>query len=304
MKALVPHGYSIDALRIEDIPDPSPSDGQVLIRTKAAGLNALDWRVALGEPWFIRGFTGLRRPSKVPVMGADVAGIVESVGPGVTDFQPGDAVFAEVGIRGMGGISELSLVDADTTAMMPDCSFEEAAALPVAGVTSTQGLRDHGKLQAGERVAITGASGGVGHLAVQVAKQYGAHVTAVTSRPDMVAKLGADEVLGRDEWLNQQYDIIFENAGHRPLRDYQPALLPGGRMVLVGGSGKAMLAAMLSRRAISFTAQPRRQDLEELASMVDAGLHPVVEAIAMEQAAAGIQRLRDGKVAGKLVVRI
>ena len=198
MKAVMRDRFgSPDVLQVKEIPTPIPGPGTVLVRLHASSVNAFDWRMLEGKPFLARLAEGIRTP-KHRILGADIAGTVEAVGPGVTDFQPGDRVFGDVGEAGCGGFAEFVAAPASPLARIPDgVSFEEAAALPMAGVTALQAVRDVAKVQPGQKVLIHGSAGGVGTSAVQLAKVLGAEVTAVcsTRNVEQSRALGADHVI-------------------------------------------------------------------------------------------------------------
>src|SRR5437899_6365404 len=247
MKALVRHRYGgPGVVRVEEIDQPVLTDDRVLVHVRASSLNKADWHQLRGWPRFLRPVTrdGVRRP-KSPLFGTDFAGVVEAVGKDVTDLAPGDEVF---GGRN-GAFAEY--VSATNLVRKPaNVSFEEAATMGIAGLTALQGLRDHGVLQPGERVLINGASGGVGTLAVQIAKALGARVTAVcsTRNVEQTRSLGADRVVDytREDFTRsgERYDLIFDNAGTRSWRACKRVLAPGGAVVLVGGPIGTVLGPM------------------------------------------------------------
>ena len=239
MKAIVQDAYgSTDVLELRDIDKPVIADDEVLVRVHAAGVDRGVWHVMTGLPYPIRlaGY-GLRAP-KTPVPGMDVAGVVEAVGKDVTRFQPGDEVF---GI-GKGAFAEYARVPENKLAPKPaNLTFEQAAAIAISGLTALQGLRDHGRVEAGQKVLIIGASGGVGTYAVQLAKAFGAEVTAVcsTTKVDMVRSLGADHVIDytRDDFAKgeQRYDVILDIGGNSSLARLRRVLSPRGTLVIMGG---------------------------------------------------------------------
>src|SRR3989441_5135122 len=227
MKAIVQTGYgSPDVFQLREIEMPVIDDDGVLVRVQAASVNALDWHLMRGIPSIIRLTTGLRRP-KSPVPGVDVAGTVESVGRNVTRFRPGDEVF---GMRSGAFAEYVAGKERNFVPKPVGLSFEQAAAVPVAGETAMQGLRDRGKIRPGQRVLVNGASGGVGTFAVQIAKSYGAEVTGVcsTRNLDMVRKIGADHVIDytqEDFSKNgERYDLICDAVGNHSVSDYKRAL--------------------------------------------------------------------------------
>lgn len=256
MKAIVYREYgSPDVLRYEDIETPAPADKEVLIRIRAAALNALDWRMLRGKPVFARVLIGGLLKPKVTRPGVDLAGVVEAVGREVTKFRPGDEVFGV----GRGSLAEYVCAVEDKLALKPaDVSFEEAAAVPVAGVTALQGLRDKGRIQTGQSVLIDGASGGVGTFAVQIAKSFGAEVTAVcsTAKLETSRSLGADHVVDytREDFTKngKQYDLILGANAHHSIFAYRRSLAPDGSYVMVGAvTVAAMLQTLLLARPLS-----------------------------------------------------
>src|SRR5712692_837471 len=260
MKAIVYTQYgSPDVLQLKEVEKPAPNDGEILVKIHAASANALDWHRMRASPFFVRLGEGLRKP-KDPRLGADIAGRVEAVGSNVTQFQPGDEVFG----AWMGSFAEYASVPENRVALKPaNSSFEEAAAVPVAALTALQGLRDTGQIQPGQQVLIHGASGGVGTFAVQIAKAFGAEVTAVcsTRNVDMARSMGADQVIDYTQEdvtrTGQRYDLILAVNGYHPILAYRRALRPTGRYVLVGGSKahvyQALLQALLLGPVISRT---------------------------------------------------
>ena len=250
MKAIVYTKYGPpDVLHLEEVEKPIPKDNEILIKVHAASVNAYDWRHLRADPFFIRLMgVGLLRP-KHKILGADIAGRVEAVGRNVTQFRPGDDVFGE---GSYGGFAEFVCVDEKRVVLKPaDLTFEEAAAVPMAALTALQGLRDKGQIQAGQKVLINGASGGVGTFAVQIAKSFGTEVTGVcsTAKMDLVRSIGADHVIDytQEDVTNngQQYDLIFDNAAYRSISKYRRILSPGGRYVLAGGSMARLFQLML-----------------------------------------------------------
>jgi NADPH:quinone reductase-like Zn-dependent oxidoreductase len=241
MKAIVQDRYgSPGVLRFTDTPVPVPAEGEVLVRVRAASVNAYDWHVLRGDPYLARLSFGLPRP-KVRIPGRDIAGVVESAGAGVTQFQPGDEVFGDVGMAG-GAFAEYVRTPASRVVAKPaGLTFAEAAAIPLAGNTALICLREAAQIQAGQRVLINGASGGVGTFAIQLAKAFGASVTAVCSTRNaaQARTLGADRVIDytRADFTRDasRYDIVVDLAGNRSLTDCRRALRPAGTLVLSGG---------------------------------------------------------------------
>ncbi len=243
MKAIVYTKYGPpDVLHLEDVKKPTFNEDQVLVKVHAASINAADWHRLTADIFLIRLMgMGLFKP-KNTILGAGIAGCVEAVGKNVKGFQPGDAVFGDVFGHGDGGFAEYVPVPESALALKPsNVSFEEAAATPLAAVTALQGLRDEGHIQPGQKVLINGASGGVGSFAVQIAKSFGAEITAVcsTRNVDMVRSLGADHVIDykKEDFTRnrQQYDLILAVNGYHPISAYKRALTPKGIYVMAGG---------------------------------------------------------------------
>jgi NADPH:quinone reductase-like Zn-dependent oxidoreductase len=320
MKAAIINRYGgSDRLTVRDVPDPGPpGSGQVLVRVRAAGVNPIDWKIRKGNMRLVM-------PARFPLtLGFDVAGEVVEIGPEVTRFEPGDAVFGVVDVDKHGGsYAETALArEGALAAMPPSLGFEEAAALPVAGLTALQGLRDHGELASGEKVVINGAAGGVGHLAVQVGAALGADVTGVTSRGnlDFVLDLGADEAIDYEEEeftaLDEAWDVIFDLVGNRTFSDCEEALSAnGGIYVSTVASARLFLSVAAttlgslfrqSQRARLMMVRYRWEDLAVLARMVEQGkLRPVIqEVLPLEEASRAHDLSEGGHVRGKVVVKV
>jgi NADPH:quinone reductase-like Zn-dependent oxidoreductase len=316
MKAIVYEKYgSPDVLRLVDIPKPAPKDDEVLVKIHAVGLNAADWHLMRADPFLARFAAGLLKP-KNPILGADIAGTVESVGSAVTRFKAGDAVFA---CYARGLAEYVAVPETKLTPKPANLSFEEAAAVPMAALTALQGLRDHGKIAAGQRVMIHGASGGVGTFAVQLARHFGAQVTAVTSTAKMeqARALGADHVIDytREDFaqMGQQYDLIFAANGNRSLSDYERALTPAGIYVMAGGTNAQLFQGMLlgglkskkgGKTMKIFLASSSPDDLAMLKGLIEAGvLKPVMDrCYPLEQTAEAMRHLEAGHAKGKIVI--
>ncbi len=279
MKAFTKTKYGgPEVLKLEEVDKPEVKDDHLLVKVMANSANPADWHIIRGKPFFARFTFGLFKPKdKIP--GADFAGVVEAVGKDVTHFKPGDRVFGET-LKG-GAFAEYLSVPATVCAHMPGgVNFPEMAAVPVAGLTALQALVTHGKISEGETVLINGSSGGVGHFAVQVAKAYGAKVTAVCSSKNMefVKSLGADEVLAYDKENihrhNWKYDLVVDTNGNLSHKDYKRM---GRRGVSVGFTTMGHMIALSLRKAVSkfplaqFTAVANAKDLETLAALVQSG---------------------------------
>jgi NADPH:quinone reductase-like Zn-dependent oxidoreductase len=323
MQAIVYHRYgSPDVLELQEIPKPTPAEGQVLIRVHAASVNPYDWHFLRGAPSGIRLFTGLRRP-KFPRLGADVAGIVEAVGAKAAPLKPGDAVFGAA----KGSFAEYACADASQLALKPqEISFEQAACLPIAGITALQGLRDKANVQAGQTVLINGAAGGVGTFAVQIAKSLGARVTGVcsTRNVELLLSIGADEAIDytREDFSDsaRQWDLLFDLVGNRSLGDCLRVVQPRGTYISCGGGGPDrstvdMLAQLLwssvrsrftSRKMPGLLAKINREDLAILADLVQRGTVTAVvdRTYSLRDIAEAVRYVESGHVRGKVVVAI
>ena len=324
MKAIVQRGYGRpdEVLEFGDVDRPVPGDGEVLVGVRASSVNPADWFTLVGLPYVMRLAFGLRRP-KHPVPGKDVAGVVEAVGPGVTRFTAGDEVYGELP---HGAYAEHVVARQDALARKPaGLGFAEAAAVPIAGITALQGIRDCGKVRAGHRVLVNGASGGVGTFAVQVAKSLGAHVTAVcsTRNVDLVRATGADEVVDytRDDFTrgDEPYDVIFDLVGSHPISAYRRAMRRDGVYVAsTGMPGGPVLGPLpyITRVALSslrgspktkvFAAKSTVDDLDELTRMIEAGdVTPVVDrTFPLAEVAEALAHQGRGHARGKTVVTI
>jgi NADPH:quinone reductase-like Zn-dependent oxidoreductase len=320
MKAIVYRDFgSPDVLHLEEVPIPVPADNQVLVRVRAAAANPLDWRLMRGGAFLFRLLLGLRKPKRP---GVDVAGEVEAVGARVTRFRPGDAVFG----CARGSFAEYALARENALALKPqDVSFEEAAAIPIAGLTALQGLRDRGRLQRGQRLLINGAAGGVGTFAVQIAKSFGAEVTGVcsTRNLDLVRSLGADRVIDytREDFTRSpdRYDLIFDCVGNHSFavarRILQPSGLKvgiapphGGLLRITAGMLQGWLLSLLgNRKFVFFMAKARDSDLTTLAELLASGaVRPVLDRTVKGLAAVpeAIRYLEQGHARGKVVISV
>ena len=322
VKAIIRDAYgSVDVLRLADIDQSVAGDADVLVRVHAAGVDQGVWHLMTGTPYVMRlaGF-GIRAP-KNPLLGYDVAGRVEAVGAQVTEFQTGQEVFGTC----RGSFAEYAVARPDRLLSKPDnVSFEEAAAVPISGYAALQAVREHGGVRPGQRVLIIGAGGGVGTLAVQIAKAEGAEVTGVcsASKTELVRSVGADHVIdySREDFADgrNRYDVILDIAGNRSLSELRRALTPRGTLVIVGGEDAgnwlgvrrqlraAALSPFVRQKLGFFISKERRQDLEELRRLLEAGtIRPVVDrTFALEEVPAAIRYLRDGHARGKVVITI
>jgi len=323
VKAIVRERYgSPDVLELRDVDKPVLDDDSVLVKVRAASINAYDWHMMRGLPFLARMSEGLRKPKSI-AMGVDVAGQVEAVGKNVTHLRPGDEVF---GARS-GALAEYVRGSAKSFLVPKPAglTFEQAAAMPMAATTALQGLRDRGQLEAGQRVLINGAAGGVGTFAVQIAKALGAHVTAVcsTRNVDMVRSIGAAEVVDytRENFTKrgQAYDLILDVAASRPLSECRRVLASNGTLVLVGApDGRRMgpivarilamivLSRFASQKLLPFLAKNNKEDLMFLKELVEAGrIRPVIDrTYPLSETAAAIRYLEEGHARGKIVITV
>jgi NADPH:quinone reductase-like Zn-dependent oxidoreductase len=325
MKAIVQDEYgSPDVLELRDVDKPRFGDDEVLVRVHAAGVDRGVWHLMTGLPYFLRLIIpdlGLRAP-KNPIRGSDVAGVVAAVGKHVTAFQPGDEVF---GI-GTGSYAEYTRVPEDQLAPKPvNLTFEQAAVVPISGLTALQAVRDSGKVQPGQRVLIIGASGGVGTFAVQIAKSFGADVTGVcsTTKVDLVRSLGADHVIDytREDFAEKKhhYDVILDTGGHSSLSRLRRALTPKGTLVIVGaetdgkwfgGFDRSIRAMLLSRfvgqELIAFVNSENAEDLIAIKELIETGpVTPTVDrTFSLSEASKAISYLTEGHARGKMAITV
>ncbi len=320
MKAIVYTEYgSPDVFQLKEVEKPAPEGNEVLIKVHAASVNAADWHLLRGNPFLARLDSGFLKP-KNTILGADIAGRVEAVGRKVKQFQSGDEVFGDISGCGWGGFAEFVCACEDALVMKPaNISFEEAAAVPMAAVTALQGLRNKGKIHSGQRVLINGASGGVGTFAVQIAKSFGAEVTAVCSRRnlDTARSNGADQVIDyaqEDFTQNGQcYDLILAANGYHSISDYKRALSPRGIYVMTGGSMVQIFQSMLlgpwismigSKKMGSLMAKPNKKDLAYIKGLLETGkVVPVIDRrYPLGEAAEALRYLEEGHARGKVVI--
>ena len=322
MKAIVYTKYGpTNALRLKEVEKPTPKDNEVLVKIYAATVTPGDVIVVKGEPFPVRFWSGLLEPKhKIP--GKEMAGRVEAIGINVTQFQPGDEVFGDLSVCGLGAFAEYVSVPEDAIALKPaNLTFEEAAAVPESAVVALQGLRDHGKIQPGQNVLINGTSGGVGSYAVQIAKSFGAEVTAVCSTRNLVLarSLGADHVIDytqKDFTQNgQQYDLILAANGYHPISDYRRALSPEGIYVATGGSMAQTFEAMLQGPIISrrgrkkmgnMLVKPNKDDLVFMKDLIESGkVVPTIDRRwPLSEFAKAFEYLEAGHAQGKVVLTV
>jgi NADPH:quinone reductase-like Zn-dependent oxidoreductase len=326
LKAIVQDRYGPpqEVLELREVGRPEARGHHVLLRVRASSVNPADWHFVRGEPTIVRIQMGLRGP-KHTVMGCDVAGTVEAAGEEVTAFRPGDEVFGSTFEDGFGGFAEFAAVRDRLLLPKPsNLSFAEAAAVPLAGMTALQGLRDHGRVEPGQNVLIVGASGGVGTFAVQIAKASGAEVTGVcsTGNVDLVRSLGADHVIDytrEDFTRGGPYDLVVQVAGTMSASGCRRALTPEGTLVLISGDssgrrvgplGRVVRAQasspFVSQRVVSFTMKPNGADLRALTELIEAGrVKPVIgREHSLAEVPEAIRRVEEGHTRGKLVVTL
>lgn len=322
MQAIVQDTYgSAEVMQLRHIDKPEVGDGEVLVRVRAAGVNPADWAVMSGLPYIARPAYGLRRP-KIGVRGTDVAGTVEAVSPGVTHLRVGDEVFGWC----TGSYAEYVATAEGTLATKPaNVTFEQAAAVAMAGMVALQALRDHGRVRAGQRVLINGASGGIGTFAVQIAKSLGAHVTGVAStrNVELVRSIGADEVIDYTQAdftkAGLRYDVILDCVANHSLSDLRRALTPTGTLIPNGGNfgnrwfagGGRVLSANVVSRFVSqtlrpFLLSPNLDDLVVLKELIEAGkLTPVIErTYPLKEAPQALSHVGEGHARGKVAITV
>jgi NADPH:quinone reductase-like Zn-dependent oxidoreductase len=323
MKAIVCPKYgSPDVLQLREVAKPAPEDDEVLIKIHAASVNAYDWHLLTADFALVRLMGGGLFKPKNPRPGEDVAGRVEAVGRNVRQFRPGDEVFGDLCECGCGGFAEYVCARENALVLKPaNITFEQAAAVPMAAVTALHGLRDIGHIQPGQNVLINGASGGVGTFAVQIAKSFGAEVTAVCSPTNLeqAHKLGADIVIDytKEDFTQsgQRYDLILAANGYHPLSAYKRALSPRGTYVMAGGSLTQIMQAMLlghwmsqtgGKKMAALTSRPNQQDLGFMKELLEAGkVVPVIDrSYPLSDVAKALRYLGEGHAKGKIVITV
>lgn len=322
MKAVVYNKYgSPDVLNVTEVDKPIPKDNQVLVKIHASSLNYGNLVLLKGEPFLARFAFGLLKP-KYSIPGGDIAGRVEAVGKDVKQFQPGQEVFGDLSLSGWGGFAEYVSVPENALALKPEnITFEEAASVPMAAVTALQGLRDKGKIQAGQKVLINGASGGVGTFAVQIAKSFGAEVTGVcsTRNLEILRSIGADHVIDytKEDFTKkeQKYDLILGVNGHHPITAYKRSLNAKGTFVHVGGSGAQMFQTMTlgswfsltgSQKMSSLLQRQNQKDLIYMKELLESGkVKPVIDkTFKMSEVVEAFKYFEQGHAQGKVVITV
>jgi NADPH:quinone reductase-like Zn-dependent oxidoreductase len=320
MKAIVYAKYGPpDVLQLKEVEKPVPKDNEVLVKVYAASVNPYDLHFLAGKPYFIRlTGAGLLKPT-YKILGADIAGQVEAAGSSAKQFQPGDEVYGQ---GNFGAFAEYVCVPENRLALKPsNLTHEEAATVPMTALTALQGLRDIGHIQPGQKVLIYGASGGIGTYAVQIAKYFGAEVTAVcsTRNLDMVRSIGADQVIDytREDFTQdgQRYDLILATAGYRSIFDYKRALRPRGIYILAGGSGVQLFQGVFlgpwmsmtgNRKMRLFVEKPGTKDLLFLKELLEAGkVKPVIDRrYTLKEVAEALRYLEKGHARGKVAITV
>lgn len=319
MKSMIYTQYgSPDVLQYKEVDKPVPADDELLIQVHAASVNYGDMILVSGKPYIARlmGY-GLLKP-KVPILGTDIAGLVEAVGKNVTQFQPGDAVFGDISACGFGAFAEYATATEQAVVLKPaNVRFEQAAAVPQAAVVALQGLRTKGYIQPGQKVLVIGASGGVGTFAIQIAKSFGTEVTGVcsTSNVDAVYAIGADDVIDytqEDFAANgRQYDLIFDIVANRPIADYLHALTPAGNYVACAFNPTALffgrfITMKTDQRVTALSHKPNQADLMFVQRLLEEGkVFPVIDrCYPLDELAEAMRYLKQGRHRGKIVITV
>lgn len=320
MKASVLTNYrSPEFFELQEVAKPTPEDNEVLIKVHASSINSWDWEIMMGKPFVNRLMVGLRKPTKIKILGCDIAGRVEVAGKNVKLFQTGDEVFGDISGCGWGGFAEYVCAFENVLALKPaSMTYEESATVPQAAVLALQGLRK-GKIDQARKVLINGAGGGVGSYAMQMAKSFGAEVTGVdsTSKLDMMRSLGADHIIDytqEDFTKNGQgYDLILDVMAHHSIFDYKHALNPEGIYVMVGGAMSLVYQLLFLRPWISMTSnkkmslllhKPNATDLGFIKTLFEAGkVTPVIDKrYLLSEVAEAMQYFGEGNIKGKVVI--
>ncbi len=318
MKAMTYTRYgSPDVLQLTEVEKPIPGVGEVRVKIHAASVNSWDWDLVRGKPYLYRLLFGLFKPKR-SIIGADIAGIVDAVGPEVHQFQPGDAVFGDLSEDTWGGFAEYVCAPEQALMQKPaGMTFEEAAATPQAAVLALQGLCEHRPLQPGHKVLINGAGGGVGTFAIQMAKSFGAEVTGVdsTEKQDLLRSIGADHVIDytKEDFTKNglRYDLIMDVVANRSIFTYKRSLLPNGIFVMVGGTipailQTALLGSFISGKKMGLLIHKANKDLAVITNLIETGkIKPVIDKrYPLSETAAAISYLGAGHARGKVVITV
>ena len=322
MKAITFSKYGQpDVLHLEEVEKPTPKDNEVLVKVYAASINDWDWQLLQGIPFVNRLMAGLLKPTRIKILGCDIAGRVEAVGKNVKQFYAGDEVFGDLSGCGFGGFAEYVCARENALALKPETmTFEDAAAVPQAGLLALQGLREKGEVQPGQKVLINGASGGAGTFAVQIAKSFGAEVTGVcsTKKMDFVRSVGADHVIDytqEDFTKNgQHYDLILDMQAHHSVFDYKRALSPNGIFVMVGGSSALVNKLIFLGPWISMTESKKmglllhkaNKSMDSMKELLESGtVVPVIDKLfPLSEAAEAMRYFGEGHKKGKVVITL
>jgi NADPH:quinone reductase-like Zn-dependent oxidoreductase len=322
MKAIVYHKYGLaDVLQLDEVEKPIPGDDEVLIKVHAASINSWDWDLLRGIPFVNRLLAGLLKPTKIKILGCDIAGRIEAVGKNVKLLTSGDEVFGDLSSCGWGGFAEYVCARDNAVVLKPtSMTFEQVAAVPQAGLLALQGLRDKGHIQTGQKVLINGAGGGVGVFAMQLAKYFGADVTGVdsTSKLDMMRAIGADHVIDytqEDFTKNgQHYDLILDVSAYHSIFDYKRALSPKGVYVMVGGSSALVFKllflgpwiSMIGSKKMGILWHKPNKGLAFMNELLETGkIVPVIDrCYPLSDVAEAIRYFGEGQVKGKVVITV
>jgi NADPH:quinone reductase-like Zn-dependent oxidoreductase len=323
MKAIVNTRYgSPDVLEVKEVGKPEPKDDEVLVKVFAASINAADLHMLRADPFLIRFMVGGLLKPKFKILGADIAGRVEVVGKNVKQFKPGDEIFGDLSAGGWGSLAEYVCAREDALALKPsNITFEEAAAVPMAAVTALHGIRDKGHVTSRQKVLINGASGGVGTFAVQIAKSFGAEVTALcsTNNLEKMRSIGADHVIvyKKEDFTRNglHYDLILAANGYHPIFNYRRSMSHAGTYVASGGAMAQIFQAMLlgpwismtgSKKMVSLMSKPNQKDLVFIKELIEAGkIGPVIDRrYPLNKTAEAFRYFEQGHAQGKVVINV
>ena len=322
MKASVLTKYgSPDFFELKEVEKPIPNDNEVLVKVFASSINSWDWEIMIAKPFVNRLMVGLLKPTRIKILGCDIAGRIEAVGKNIKQFQPGDEVYCDLSGCGWGGYAEYVCAPENALILKPSClTFEQAAAVPQAALLALQGLRDKGKIQPGQKVLINGASGGVGSFAVQMAKFFGAEVTGVccTQKMDFVFSMGADLVIdySQEDFTKngQHYDLILDVRGSHSIFDYKRSLSPKGKYVMAGGSSALINQVMFLGPFISLFGNKKmglllhkaNKGLNFMNHLLETGkVVPVIDKVyPLSDVAQALRYYEEGHTKGKVVITL
>jgi NADPH:quinone reductase-like Zn-dependent oxidoreductase len=321
MKAIVYEKYGPpDVLKLKEVEKPTPKEDEVLIKVHAASINDWDWGLLRGKPFVNRLMAGFPKPKKIKILGCDIAGRVEVVGNKVKRFKAGDDVFGDISGCGFGGFAEYVCASEDALTLKPaEMTFDEAAAIPQAGILALQGLRHKGHIQPGQKVLINGAGGGAGTFAIQIAKSFGTHVTGVDStvKLEKMRSLGAEHVIDytKEDFTKngKVYNLILDLMGYHHFFDYKRSLNPRGTYVMVGGSSALFYKILFLGALVSMTGLKKMEilmhkpnkDMDHMIELFEAGkVKPVIDRVyPLSETAEAMRYFGSGKHVGKVVIR-